>query len=260
MKKIIGTIIGITSMLICFASVNASAATMEMVINEQYVVRDIVTRDGIDMLPIEDIAGELGYEYQATSTGFKLSGYYNTYTFTMGSPAVYDYWNKWSGLDIVPMIIDNKVRIPATFVSKTLGLSYTWDSVTNAIFIASPKTLNELQAEAWYKGYKKSGTYSGLSNYWGSYVPDFGDLSGLETIDYFLAEDGWTYFYYDYDKTHFEKYIEYFHNRGWEEFDEPYYDGTREVVYYFYNHGYSVNIGAYADLNESYMWIAYIPD
>ena len=85
-------------------------------------------------------------------------------------------------------------------------------------------------------------------------------MSGLETIDYFLAEDGWTYFYYDYDKTHFEKYIEYFHNRGWEEFDEPYYDGTREVVYYFYNHGYSVNIGAYADLNESYMWIAYVPD
>ena len=253
MKKIISTIIGVTSMMICFASLRALAAPMDMYINEQFVERDIVNRSGIDMLPIADIAGELGYEYQVADYGFVLAGPYNSYNFQMGNPVVYDYWGNWNGLDIVPMIIDGKVRIPATFVTKTLGLSYTWDYVTNTIFVNSPNALNETLTAYWYEGYKRA-VHGTVANYWHSIVPDYGNISCEQPYDYYLGEDGWTYFYYEYYGSDVNIYVNYLRESGWEEIIDPYYSED-EQGYIFYRNGVAVSV--YADFYGDYVEVSY---
>ncbi len=250
MKKIIGTIIGITSMLICFASVNVSAATMEMYINEQYVERDIVNQGGIDMLPIADIAGELGFEYQPTYNGFKLNGYYNVYTFTAGSASVYDYWGNWIGLDMVPRIIDGKIRIPATFVTKTLGYSYTWDYVTNIIFVNSPNALVETKSNYWYAGWKRAADGT-VANYWNSTVPDYGNLSGETPLTYYLAESGWTWFHYDWYIEDVDLYVNYLYKKGWSDFESEY-----EDIYFFEKYNMLVAIAFDYELDE--LMVGYI--
>ena len=250
MKKLITTVICIVSILLCFTAINASAETMEMFINEQCVERDVVNQGGIDMLPIADIAGELGFQYQETNNGFKLKGYYNTYTFTIGKASVYDYWNNWIGLDIVPMFINDKLRIPATFVTKTLGYSYTWDYVTNAIFVNSPKSYAEMKSNYWYEGWKRAADGT-VANYWHSIVPDYGNLSGEKPWEYFLGEDGWTYFYYEYYEADMYRYIDYLDRTGW------YYEGT-------YNDGslisfskYNMSLDIYIDYEEEWVEISY---
>lgn len=253
MKKLITAIIGIASMLICFTAINASAATMEMYINEQYVERDIVNQGGIDMLPIADIAGELGFEYQQTYNGFKLKGYYNTYTFTMGNASVYDYWGNWIGLDMVPRIINDKIRIPATFVTKTLGYSYTWDYVTNIIFVNSPNSLAETKSNYWYAGWKRAADGT-VENYWHSIVPDYGNLSGEQPWEYFLGEDGITYFFYDYYGEDFERYIKYLYDTGWTEIDEAFYEDNT-IGYGFYKGDVWVAVAIY---DNTYAIVCYM--
>ena len=147
--KTIKRIVTVILATILTTSTIAVAYPMDMYINEQYVKRDIVSLGGFDMLPIADIAGELGYEYvtihhQGVFKQFCLIGYYNDYYFTMGDASVYDYWNKWIGLDIVPMEINGKVRIPNSFITRELGLSYTWDSASNTIFINSPNAYSNI--------------------------------------------------------------------------------------------------------------------
>jgi hypothetical protein len=157
----------LTTMLTTVASV--SAYPMDMYINEQYVKRDIVSLGGFDMLPIADIAGELGYYYRSIRFGifkeFTLYGKNNNYYFKIKDASVYDSYNNWIGLDIVPMEIDGKVRIPSSFITKTLKLSYTWDSVSNAIFINSPVSYKNVKAsqlvahKTSHKFHKSSCTY-----------------------------------------------------------------------------------------------------
>lgn len=152
MKKIFSTIIAFS--LLCLSTIGVSAREINMYVRNYNVVRDVVDLYGFDMIPIADIAGELGYEYYSDGNTFRLVNYvgeYRSYTFTIGDAAVYDQNGGWHGLDVVPQYISGKVRIPSKFLQDTLGLSYVWDAVTDTIFIGSENIYNWLVNTAEYK-------------------------------------------------------------------------------------------------------------
>lgn len=60
MKKIVGLLIACLTM--ASSIIGVSAADMNMYVNGIFVVRDLETVGDFDMLPILDIAGELGYQ------------------------------------------------------------------------------------------------------------------------------------------------------------------------------------------------------
>ena len=142
MKKSIKAIILSCAAIMC--SVPTFAQDMNMYVNDQPLVRDVVSVEGFDMLPILDIAGELGFYCYYDGSIIDLYNDYKSYTFTVGSASVYDESGNWYGLDVVPQEINGKVRIPAKFFQDTMGMSYTWDSVTNTIFMNSEDTYNWL--------------------------------------------------------------------------------------------------------------------
>lgn len=116
---------------------SASAYSMNMYVKNHYVTRDMQTMGKFDMLPIMDIAGELGYQVYYENGKFWLFNDSVSYEFTVGKADFYDQdWN-WYGLDVVPQFIGGKLRLPSSFFTKTLGLSYTYDDVTKTLFIDS---------------------------------------------------------------------------------------------------------------------------
>ena len=131
--------------------INACAEKMSMYINDQYVEREMVCIGKFDMLPILDIAGELGYRCIQAGDGVFLYNDEQSFTFTLGSSSVYDHNGKWFGVDVVPQIINGKIMIPAKFIQDNLCLSYTWDPITNTIFIGSDNTYNWLINTKEYK-------------------------------------------------------------------------------------------------------------
>lgn len=148
MKRIKRTVAFMFALMLgIISTATVSAQQMKMYIREHYVERDIVSYAGIDMLPIADIACELGYTYHIADYGFALSSSYNTYNFATGSASVYDVTNKWIGLDAVPMVLNGKMRIPSTFLTKTLGMSYGWDRESNTIFVSSPNAYAKVKAD-----------------------------------------------------------------------------------------------------------------
>lgn len=149
MKKIISTIIAIS--LMCTSVISVCAREINMYVRNQNVVRDVVNLYGFDMLPIADIAGELGYQYYSYGDTFELRSDYNTYTFTIGSASVYDKNGRWYGLDVVPQYISGSVRIPSKFLQDVFGMSYVWDDVTDTIFAGSEDTYNWLINTPEYK-------------------------------------------------------------------------------------------------------------
>lgn len=139
-KLFVATIMNIV-MLSLTPSINAQQ--MNMYINNQFVVRDMQSIGNYDMLPILDVAGELGFNCSYNNDIITLSNNNKFYTFTLGNASVYDELGNWYGLDVVPQIINNKIRIPSKFFQDNLGMSYTWDNVTNTIFINSDDTYNK---------------------------------------------------------------------------------------------------------------------
>lgn len=140
-KSIISIILsGITAL----STLPVNAQQMDMYVNNQFVVRDLQSIAGFDMLPILDIAGELGFNNSFDGSKIILSNSNKSYTFTVGSASVYDEAGNWYGLDIVPQVMNGSVRVPAKFFQDAMGMSYTWDSVTNTIFLNSESTYNWL--------------------------------------------------------------------------------------------------------------------
>lgn len=133
------------------SSISVSAYDMNMYVNNQFVVRDIQNIGGFDMLPILDIAGELGFQCYYDGNTINLYNDQKGYTFNMGSASVCDESGNWYGLDVVPQIINGKVRIPAKFFQDVMGTSYVWDEQTNTIFFNSESTYNWLTNTEEYK-------------------------------------------------------------------------------------------------------------
>jgi len=122
------------------SGVYVSAQSTDFYVDGHYVVRDLQTVGKYDMLPVGDIATELGYGYYYEDGKFWLFNDTVSYEFTLGKASVFDQNGNWYGLDVVPQIIAGKVRIPGSFFTQVLGRSYTWDPITQTLFIGSDYT------------------------------------------------------------------------------------------------------------------------
>lgn len=140
MNKIVCFILSI----IALSSATVNAQDMNMYVNDKYVVRDMQTVSGFDMLPILDIAGELGFQCYYDGKAINLYNDTKGYVFAVGSASVYDESGNWYGLDVIPQVINGKVRVPAKFFQDAMGMSYVWDAVTNTVFMGSENTYNWL--------------------------------------------------------------------------------------------------------------------
>lgn len=145
----------ITSLIIAgiftFSAISVHARELNMYINNQFVVRDIQTVGDFDMIPILDIAGELGYNCSFDGYNIRLYNGNQSFSFIMGNASVYDKNGKWFGLDVVPQYINGHVMIPANFLINVLCMPYTWDDVTKTIFINSNDVYNWLINTYEYK-------------------------------------------------------------------------------------------------------------
>lgn len=145
MNKIMKVIIAvICSCAITISCVSVGARQIYMHINDNGVVREVCQVWGFDMLPILDIANELGFEVEIYYDGAILFNDYNAYAFVLDDPSVYDYYGNWYGLDVVPQYINGRLMVPAKFFIDNFGYSYIWDPIMDYIFINSVETYNTM--------------------------------------------------------------------------------------------------------------------
>lgn len=164
MKKLLSKIMLVLStIMLSITSVNA--ADIGMYINNTYVVRDLETVGSFDMVPILDIAGELGFNSDFDGQYISIHNDEQAFLFEMGSASVYDKDGKWFGLDIVPQYINGHVMIPANFLVNVLSATYTWDNVTNSIFINSNDTYTWLINTPEYISSKNAKAIQRYNNY-----------------------------------------------------------------------------------------------
>lgn len=147
MKKLV---IGLAA-LMAVGVLPAQAAETPMYVNDVYVVRELGRVGDFDMLPILDIAGELGYQCTYDGTTIRLWKARQSFTFTMGSADVYDQNGVWFGLDVVPQVMNGRVMVPANFFIYNLGTSYTWDGKTSTLFLNSDSTYHWLVSTPEYQ-------------------------------------------------------------------------------------------------------------
>lgn len=141
----------VLAFVLLFSSLPVQAAEVPMYVHDIYVTRELGRVGDFDMLPILDIAGEMGYACDYDGTTIRLWKGGQSFTFTMGSPDVYDQNGMWFGLDVVPQIINGKVMIPANFLIYNLGTDYTWDDKTSTLFINSDNTYRWLISTPEYQ-------------------------------------------------------------------------------------------------------------
>ncbi len=189
MKKLL-----IPLVAVCIALVSSSGAyaqSMNMYVSNQPLVRDIVSVSGFDMLPILDIAGELGFQCYYDGNSVSIYNDSKTYVFTLGDASVYDESGNWYGLDVVPQALNGSVRVPAKFFQDVMGMSYVWDSVTNTIFMNSEDTYNWLINTEEYKNPPPStmeGVYYQFLRSTGTIRVASGDTVGNQTRRYDVDE------------------------------------------------------------------------
>ena len=136
-------------------SMSVSARQMWLHVNNQGVQREVCQVWGFDMLPILDIAGELGFSVTTDGSKAVLSNANNSYTFRLGDATVYDAYGNWYGLDVVPQYIKGRFMIPAKFFIDVFGCSYVWDPVMDYLFINSEYMYNEMINSESYEMAKK---------------------------------------------------------------------------------------------------------
>ena len=186
MKKI-KIIAAIAALITTFSSMCANAQDMNMYVNDHFMVRDVQTVAGFDMLPILDIAGELGFNCSFDGTTITLYNDSKSYVFTVGSASVYDESGNWYGLDVVPHVINGKIRVPAKFFQDAMGMSYVWDAVTNTVFMGSEDTYNWLINTEEYKHANKkymSRLYYQVLQNTGTLIAYSGDTVGNRRMAY----------------------------------------------------------------------------
>lgn len=149
MKKTFTAII--ITMITILGAVSVHAQNMEMYVGGHYTVRDVQNIAGFDMLPIEDIAPELGFTTWFDGYELTLYGTDRTYYFHVGDPNVWDNAGGWYGLDVTPRVMEGKIRIPNTWLIYSLGLKYSYDNITNTLFIDSDYTYNWLRSTKEYQ-------------------------------------------------------------------------------------------------------------
>lgn len=152
---------------------NVHARDMEVYVDDHYLVRDVQSVEGFDMLPLLDIAGELGYSCSFDGT---TAVFYNDavqYTFQAGNPSVFDQNGQEYGLDVVPQMINGKFMVPAKFFCDVLNKSYVWDEVTDTLFLGSESSYEWLVSTPEYQeGKKLKDTQKAICGVWYNKFPD----------------------------------------------------------------------------------------
>lgn len=159
MKKIIAKAIAV-GLALTFAAVPASAATYNMYVCDIHLCREIVSIAGFDMIPVMDIAGELGVYAGFDGTTLSISDDTDTYYITDGSAEVTSKNGIYYGFDVVPQWINGKFMIQLDFLRDVMGLSVLWDDVTRAMFIGSDNAYSTLVTSPEYTRAKQ---YLGVS-------------------------------------------------------------------------------------------------
>ncbi len=134
---------------------NASARYMELYVDNHRLMRNVQSIEGFDMLPVMDIAGELGFGCTFDGTTATLYRGGETYRFTLDSPTVYSQDGQRYGLDVVPQLIDGNLYVPAKFFQDVFRKTYVWDPVTDALFLGSEDTYNWLVSTPEYQEAKR---------------------------------------------------------------------------------------------------------
>ena len=181
MKKIIASILAVGISIGCIAS--AGAANINMCVKDNYVTRDLQTLGSIDMIPILDIAGELGLKTYFDGYTLWIEKDYKAYKFALNSANVYDEQGNWYGLDVTMRYINGKLYIPSSFLTNVLGISYSWDNITKTLYIDADRTLNWVKTTQEYEDAVNCRTayaeYLKLNSYLWNYESKF----SLEYID-----------------------------------------------------------------------------
>lgn len=129
----------VSAAALCAVLLQAGAAyayDVDIYIKSYHVIRDIRNVDGYDMLPIADIAGELGYTYTVISDDkFSVTANNRTYDFTINDNMAYDNNGGRYNLGTAPQIMEGAVRIPSNFFTEILDVGYIWDEYIHAVFI-----------------------------------------------------------------------------------------------------------------------------
>lgn len=137
------TILGSSLILILVIShFSATAREMDMYVSGHKLWREISSVQGFDMVPVLDIAAELGFSSSFDGTKASIWNDYACYTFEKENPTVHDDKGNLYGLDIVPQYIKGRFMIPAKFFKDVLKYSYVYDSVTDAVFLNSENEYN----------------------------------------------------------------------------------------------------------------------
>lgn len=196
MKRICSTLLACLLLVTGFTSVQAEE--VGMYVNNTYVYREFDTIGRFDMVPILDIAGELGFENYFDGQNIYLYSDKVNFTFTMGSADVYDHEGNWYGLDVVPQFINGRVMIPANFLIYNMGTPYTWDDVTKTLFINSDATYQWListpehqkanpkyMARVYYDTFRYKGT---LTSYGGDTMQYRKTTYPTSSLYYYMAD------------------------------------------------------------------------
>ena len=139
-RKLKRILVLLTCTLMLTSTISVQARPMQMYICGNYVTRNIECIGKFDMLPVLDIANELGYNAYFNGRIAVLYNDQRSYTFVLGQPAVFDQNGREYGLDVVPQIINGKLMIPAKFFYDAMGKTYTWDAITDTLFLDSDYT------------------------------------------------------------------------------------------------------------------------
>lgn len=193
MKKIILKAVSALMMatVIAGAGTAVSARQMWMHVNNQGVQREVCQVWGFDMLPILDIAGELGFSVTTDGGKAVLSNANNSYTFRLGDATVYDAYGNWYGLDVVPQYIKGRFMVPAKFFIDVFGCSYVWDPVMDYLFINSEYMYNEMINSESYlmaKEYYRSDFKQTAREYLG--IPKYLEVDAIYGAPYYWTGAG----------------------------------------------------------------------
>lgn len=142
-------------LLLAFHFISVEATPFNVYVGNIRLIREISSVSGFDMIPILDIAGELGIYTEFDGNNLKISDEKDTYFISANSASVTSVNGAYYGFDIVPQWINHKFMIQLDFVRDILGKSVFWDNVTNSMFIGSDSLYDTLCVSSEYLNAKK---------------------------------------------------------------------------------------------------------
>lgn len=243
------------------------ARDMNIYVNGHHLIRDVQTVGKFDMLPILDIAGELGFKVNFDNYTACIYNDNRSYSFRLGDAVVSDNYGNRFGLDVVPQILNGKFMIPAKFFQDVMLKSYVWDDVTDTVFLGSENEYNWLINTDEYKRAKNIQSYNiaaelfvgkegtkiesvsgGVTNYAGTVIPDFSTVTGEKVISeenvyMYVAKSYRKKIVYECTSSSYNLYLKYLKEKGFSTHTSgSTYIKENQYVHINYGYDYTVEI------------------